>query len=259
LAYNHRIHHRRSIRLQGYDYTQPGAYFVTIVAHQRLPLFGEIAGGVVQLSACGKIARAEWLKTAVLRRETALDEFIIMPNHFHAIVTIVECGDGFVGAAGRDGAIRPDDNVGTDGIDGTVESPGTGVRAQRRDGAIRLHGNVRADGMDETVGSPGTGVRAQRRCAPTHPPVTNVVPGSIGAIVRAYKSAVTTRINQLRGTPGAPVWQRNYWERIVRNGDELSRIRVYIRDNPMGWDTDDENVGSDGRLPSQTPPHGRGM
>jgi REP element-mobilizing transposase RayT len=241
MPYDPRFNHRRSIRLQGYDYTRPGAYFVTIVTHQRACVFGEIAGGVIRLNGWGEIAHAEWLNTAVLRRETALDEFIIMPNHFHAIVTIVECGDGFVGAAGRDGAIRPDDNVGTDGIDGTVESPGTGVRAQRRDGAIRLHGNVRADGMDETVGSPGTGVRAQRRCAPTHPPVTNVVPGSIGAIVRAYKSAVTTRINQSRGKPGAPVWQRNYWEHIIRNGDELSRIREYIQRNPAAWENDNEN------------------
>ena len=73
MAYDPSIHHRRSIRLNGFDYTQPGAYFVTIVAHRRLPIFGEITGGAVQLNACGEIARVEWMKTIDIRREIALD------------------------------------------------------------------------------------------------------------------------------------------------------------------------------------------
>jgi REP element-mobilizing transposase RayT len=60
-------------------------------------------------------------------------------------------------------------------------------------------------------------------------------------LVAGYKSAVTTRINQSRGKPGAPVWQRNYWEHIIRNGDELSRIREYIQRNPAAWENDNEN------------------
>jgi putative transposase len=178
MAYDPSIHHRRSIRLKGFDYTQPGAYFVTIVAHRRLPIFGEITGGVVQLNACGKIARAEWLRTSAIRCEIQLDEFVVMPDHFHAIVTIVECGGGSVGA--------------------------------------------------------------RRRCAPTIEQFSNPIAGSIPTIVRGYKSAVTSRINQLRGSPGAPVWQRNYHEHIIRNADELSRIREYIRNNPAAWETDDE-------------------
>jgi REP element-mobilizing transposase RayT len=148
------------------------------VAHRRLPLFGEITAGVVCLNVCGEIARAEWANTAAIRREIALDEFVIMPNHFHAIVIIMECDGGSVGA--------------------------------------------------------------RRRRAPTIEQFSKPVAGSIPTIIRAYKSAVTTRINQIRGTPGTPVWQRNYWERIVRNGDELSRIREYIRNNPVSWETDDE-------------------
>jgi hypothetical protein len=89
--------------------------------------------------------------------------------------------------------------------------------------------------MDDDVG-------AQRRCAPTnHPPnpravggvtPTNVIPGSLGAIVRSFKSATTKRINALRGTPGAPVWQRNYYEHIIRTDHALARIRDYIQSTP---------------------------
>ena len=76
----------------------------------------------------------------------------------------------------------------------------------------------------------------------------NVTPGSLGAIVRAFKSATTRRINQIRNTLGQPVWQRNYYEHIIRNEDELDLIRGYIVDNPLRWHLDRENperVGED--------------
>jgi len=65
--------------------------------------------------------------------------------------------------------------------------------------------------------------------------------GSLGAIVRSFKSAVTKRINDLRDTPGTPVWQRNYYERVVRNEQELSAVREYIAVNPLKWQFDCEN------------------
>ena len=69
-------------------------------------------------------------------------------------------------------------------------------------------------------------------------PRTNVQPGSLGAIVRSFKSAVTGRINQLRDTPGTPFWQRNYWEHIIRNERSLELIREYIETNPVRWSED---------------------
>ncbi len=69
----------------------------------------------------------------------------------------------------------------------------------------------------------------------------NVIPGSLGAIVRAFKSATTKRINTLNGTSGASVWQRNYYEHIIRNENEWEAIRAYIQNNPIQWDRDDEN------------------
>jgi len=64
------------------------------------------------------------------------------------------------------------------------------------------------------------------------------VSGSIPTIIRSFKSAVTKRINELRQTPGAKLWQRNYWEHIVRNEPELNRIREYIQNNPTQWEWD---------------------
>jgi putative transposase len=84
---------RKQIRLKGYDYASEGAYFVTIVTEDRLPLFGEIVEGEMRLNELGKIVRDEWLKTAVLRENVELceDEFVVMPNHFHGIIHLFGC------------------------------------------------------------------------------------------------------------------------------------------------------------------------
>jgi REP-associated tyrosine transposase len=70
-------------------------------------------------------------------------------------------------------------------------------------------------------------------------------PGSIAAIVAGFKSATTSRINRMRNTPGAPVWQRNYFEHIIRPGESLERIRRYILENPPRWAFDPENPHAD--------------
>lgn len=173
MPYNPDIHHRRSIRLKEYDYTQNGAYFVTIVTYQREPMFGEIVNGVMNLNPLGEIARREWFKTAELRPYVELyeDEFVVMPNHAHGILW-----------------------------------------------------------MNDDVG-------AERRSAPRDMP--HVTAGSLGAIVRAYKSAVTYAINAARQTRGMVVWQRNYYEHIIRKDAELNRIRKYIVNNPLKWADDD--------------------
>ena len=183
-------HHRHSIRLNGYDYTQAGAYFLTIVTWQRNCLFGEVVNGEMQLNALGDIARREWFKTAALRANVELyeDEFVVMPNNVHGIVWIV---DGDVGA--------------------------------------------------HIVGAP---VGAQRRCAPTMttPRVPSIVPQSLGAIIRAYKSAVTYAINAQRDSRRVPVWQRNYYEHILRGEQDYQRIVNYILNNPLQWENDNENL-----------------
>lgn len=188
MPYDPQRHHRRSIRLPGYDYTQTGGYFITIVTHERASLFGEVVNGAMRLNAWGEIVRAEWLRTAVVRPYVVVDadEFVVMPNHVHGIIWIVG-DDGGVGAT-RVGATR---------------------------------------------------VGATQRVAPTSP--RGPASGSIGAIIGQFKSITAKRINALRNTPGAPVWQRNYYEHIIRNEAEWQRIRQYIQDNPARWEADREN------------------
>ena len=82
--------HRRSIRLQGYDYSQAGAYFVTICTQGRVCLFGDIKNGAMALNEYGCVVRDEWLKIAGIRTEIQSGEFVVMPNYFHGIVIIVE-------------------------------------------------------------------------------------------------------------------------------------------------------------------------
>lgn len=171
---NATLHHaRRSIRLPGYDYTLPGGYFVTIVTGGRKRLFGDIENGEMVLSAYGRIALEQWFKTAALRRNVELrtDEFVVMPNHVHGIIWII----------------------------------------------------------DDLVG-------AERRSAPTAPQK-----GSLGVVVRAYKSAVTYAINAQRGVRDEAVWQRNYYEHILRSQDDWERACAYIQSNPSFWADDDEN------------------
>ncbi|QSV53285.1 MAG: hypothetical protein HEP80_04515 [Dolichospermum sp. UKL201] len=88
MPYNSNIHHRRSIRLKVYDYTQQGAYFVTICTHQRNCLFGEIVDGEIKLNTNGEIARGSWLSIPRYFKNVELDEFVIMPNHLHGIIII---------------------------------------------------------------------------------------------------------------------------------------------------------------------------
>ena len=192
MKYNPEIHHRRSIRLKGYDYTQPGAYFVTICSYQRMHVFGEIVDGEMILNDTGKIARDEWFKTAELRPYVKLydDEFVIMPNHGHGIIWI-------------------EDSV----------------------GALRRNAQSRAE------------QRVEQRSTPTrNAPTETVVPGSLGAIVRAYKSAVTYEVNAVQNQRGAVLWQRNYYDHIIRNDRELNNIRWYILNNPLNWQLDRDNA-----------------
>jgi REP element-mobilizing transposase RayT len=170
-------HKRRSIRIKGYDYAAPGAYFVTVVAQVRRSLFGEVVRGDMVCNALGLIVRDEWFKTAALRPYVQLneDEFVVMPNHVHGIIWLIE-----------------DDHVG-----------------------------------------------ARRRCAPTEERYGKPVAGSIPTIVRAFKSAVSYRTR--RELNSTKIWQRNYYEHILRNQADLENTTNYICANPSIWEDDDEN------------------
>ncbi len=183
-----RKHHRRSIRLKDYDYTQPGAYFVTVCTYRWQHLFGEIVDGTMVLNPLGQAVREEWLRTASIRSYVELDEYLIMPNHIHGIIMIHDY-PGFVGATRR---VAPTTN---------------------------------------------------RLRQPRGPK-----PDSLGAIIGQFKSRASKCLNNIRGTPGQPVWQRNYYEHIIRDERSLHRIQQYVDNNPQRWHLDRYNpdgVGQD--------------
>jgi len=180
-------YNRRSIRLKGYDYSQPGAYFITICTYQKICLFGDIFAGEVHLNPFGMIASRELARLPQRFPNMTIDEAIIMPNHIHAIWIIRKER----GTAERE--------IDTD--------PSSISRART-----------------EQFGKP--------------------VSGSIPTIVRSYKSSVAMRIHRMRGVPSGPIWQRNYYEHIIRNDAEWGKIQAYIKANPSRWDNDEYRIES---------------
>jgi putative transposase len=175
-------YHRRSIRLRGYDYTQPGAYFVTICTQNRACLFGQMVDGAMVLSDAGQLVQTVWDEIPAHYAGTSIDTFIVMPNHIHGIIVLV-------GAA--------------------------------------------------PCGRPPSG-QAQG------PAPTIAIGISLPDVVHRFKTMTTKRYAdgvKQRGWPPFPgrLWQRGYYEHIIRDEESLDRIRQYIDDNPAQWELDREN------------------
>jgi REP element-mobilizing transposase RayT len=186
-------HHRRSIRLKGYDYSQAGAYYVTIVTWRRECLFGEVVNKEMKLNKVGKIVEWEWLELQKRFSYIELGAYMVMPNHFHGILFIHET----VGAT-RQGQINS------------------------QTGSEPLQTNTSV-GMD---GSP----------LPRGPK-----PASLGAILAHFKSRATKRIWKIPEFKETPIWQRNYYEHVIRDDKDLQNKTDYIEANPLLWEQDDEN------------------
>ncbi|MBN2290581.1 MAG: transposase [Candidatus Glassbacteria bacterium] len=166
---------RRSPRLQGYDYSSPGAYFVTVCTYKGRCILGEVVDGVMRLNDAGRVVSDSWRWLENQYTYVKLDEFIIMPNHIHGILLIInEC-------------------------------------------------------------------RGRSRTAPTGKRKP------LGRLIGAFKTISTKRINQMRGTPGMAIWQRSYYERVVRRTDRMDRIRKYIINNPARWVRDHGHAESPSR------------
>ena len=179
---------RRSIRLQNYDYSQPGGYYLTLVTFQREHLFGEIANGEMVLNEAGKVVSDIWGKLPDRYPNVITDEMVVMPNHFHGALFITD--DAPVVTAVPVAAVH--------------EPP---LRVDETPEEYRL--------------------RRRRMLLPK--------------VVGYFKMNTAKAINRILNSSGVPVWQRNYYEHIIRNEDELERIRNYIYYNPQQWEQDDEN------------------
>lgn len=174
MSYNPKIHHRRSIRLKGYDYSQAGSYFITICCQNMLCRFGKITGQM-QLNEYGQIAYNEWLKLPERFPNIELDVFQIMPNHMHGIIVLK--------------------NVGTVGAGASPAPTGT-------------------------TGTSGT---------------------TVGNIVGAYKSLVANgclEIYKSKNEMMGKLWQRNYYENVIRDKQAYLHISNYIINNPAKWKGD---------------------
>src|SRR4030042_6969864 len=164
MTYNPEIHHRRSIRLKGYDYSQTGAYFVTVCVKDRHCLFGDVEQGEMMLNEYGHVVTKCGQDLTNHYAGITLDAFVVMPNHIHCIIVI-------------------NNNVGA----GLKPAP-----------------------TDKRYG--------------------------LSEIVRAFKTFSSRYINQIRNTSGIPVWQRNYYEHVIRTDKELNQIREYIVNTPRQWE-----------------------
>lgn len=225
-------HQRRSLRLRGYDYSQAGAYFVTVCAQGRACLFGEVIGDQMHLNEAGRIVMAEWDRLAVRFPTVELDAFVVMPNHIHGIVVISVGGTRVDTTVGAGLVPAPCVAVGTV----VVTEPGATTRVA----PTRTAGNgINTD--DVTAGIEGDVTASTVDTEPI-----------LGDIVGAFKSLTTDLyIHGVKqsGWPGfrLKLWQRNYYEHIIRSEKSLNRIRRYIFDNPAQWATDPENPQAEKR------------
>lgn len=190
MPYNPNIHHRKSIRLKGYDYSQAGLYFITICVQDRECLFGKIVDGEMILNDAGKMADNEWVKIPERFTNVQLHEYVLMPNHFHAIMQIV----------GAILVVTPNDKS-----------------------------------VSDEKGQP-------QGIAPTDTKTT-AKPKTVGDMVGAFQSIVT--VEYIRGVKqsgwkpfNGKLWQRNYWEHIIRDEQSYQRISEYIINNPKNWKDD---------------------
>jgi REP element-mobilizing transposase RayT len=199
-------HHRKSIRLKEYDYSQAGAYYVTIVTFQRECLFGEIVNGEMKLSPYGEIVQKWWNEILNHFSNVETGTFVIMPNHVHGIIFITE----------RRGAVlAPRDNPNFN----KMESP-------KLDNEFLEHNETMKQDVSMKLGG-------------ETPPLPTP---TLGQIVAYFKYQSTKEMNILdnKGVV-TKFWQRNYYEHIIRNEQDLKNKTDYIEANPMLWDEDDEN------------------
>ena len=171
---NFNKYHRHSLRIKKYNYSLPGAYFVTICTYRKENILGYIIDGKIKLNVLGKITEREWLKTFQIRENIQSDKYIVMPNHFHGII----------------------------------------ILTNNKKGVLQYAPTNKFRSPSQTIGS----------------------------IVRGFKSAVTREIKRLDYPFLYSIWQRNYYEHIIRNERELNRIREYIQNNPLRWQYDRENL-----------------
>lgn len=204
MPYTPDIHHRKSIRLKGYDYSQAGLYFITICTQNRKWLFGEIKDGEMILNDAGEMVKHWYYELNNKFNDIKCHAMVVMPNHFHCII------ENTGSPVGADLCVCPI-------TDAPIPSENIPGKNDQDEHPIR----------NEHTGSP------------------------LRAIIQWFKTMTTNNyIREVKQNDWPPfhgkLWQRNYWEHIIRNLNEYQRITQYIINNPRQWEND--------RLTSRTDP-----
>ena len=223
MNYNPAIHHRQSIRLKGYDYSSAGAYFITAVLQHRRHLFGRVCEGGMQLSEAGKIAQRCWEEIPDHFPLTAVDEFVIMPDHMHGIVIILR-GESSRGGVQLNAASK------------------ASLSIPLNDERLQLNAASKAS-LSAPLNDERFPLNAPSKTSHTRKDnyfsIISPRKKTLSVIIRTYKAAVTTicRENGIYEFQ----WQRNYHERIIRDEGGLAAVRRYILNNPAKWLRDKKN------------------
>ena len=200
---------RRSVRLKGFDYSKSSAYFLTICTRDKKQLLGKVAGDRMMPNATGNIVNDCWVEIPNHFPDVELAAHVVMPNHVHGIIVL----------RANPGSKAKSINRTSVSIDGESVAK-VERRAQH---AVPLRPG--------TAGSQGRG----RNFVTLHA-------GSIAAIVRSFKSASTSRIRQTARDPHFNIWQRGYYEHVIRDEDDFRNTFEYIRTNPARWSFKSEEV-----------------
>jgi REP-associated tyrosine transposase len=268
--------HRKKVRLSGKDYSQAGGYYITIVTQGRECLFGEIRKDEMLLNAGGNMLVKWWNELANKFPSVTPDIFVIMPNHLHGIIILHEIvgADLRVGPS-ETGAYPSLLGKYAVGADLRVGPPETGTHPTAMDahavGADLCVGPSETGtptvGADLCVGPPETGTHPTAMDAHAVGADLCVGPGDEGAhikmgehigsplpnnriplprIMQWFKTMTTNEyirgVKQYHWPPFAgKLWQRNYYEHIIRNEKDYERIFNYIQSNPSNWAEDEEN------------------
>ncbi|MDR2065735.1 MAG: transposase [Prevotellaceae bacterium] len=205
MPYDPNIHHRHSIRLKGYDYSQEGLYFITVCCKNKVCRFGKIENGEMILNDTGKIAQQCWLEIPQHFPHAELHEYVVMPNHIHGIVELVGAKNFSPLSPSPSPSFSPASTLcANDNMDAKINNMGAK--------------NNTMDAKNNNMGA--------KNFSPLHGPSR-----TIGSIIRGFKIGVT---KQLDGS----IWQRNYYEHIIRNERSYQNISNYIIHNPEKWQND---------------------
>jgi len=207
----------QSHRMPNWDYAGSGYYFITIVTQNRECNLGNIVNTSMILSDFGKIVENEWYKSFEIRSELFLDEFILMPNHLHAIIILEK--------------IKNEKTTNMNGLHGTH---GTGTHGTH----VETHGRASLQSPEQ---SPEQSIKQSIE------PIFIRKPKSISSFIAGFKSAINSKIDDYIGENNLNIpkynrnnhfFQPNYHDHIIRNNAEYKRIKNYIINNPLNWDKD---------------------